>query len=265
MMMINDHDHKSKNSNDHNNWKIDTVARSTLWAPPPASRSSTASVFSPSTLSTKRWVGIFFCSISSTINITHYLGWKGVSVLVVLVLRPDHPHRDAPGVQTHLYHHPTSQVLHIFIPFFPFSSIYFQVDAPSWKGQSFHPLRPGNLSTGFLTPHIISWVSISWFMKMSVSVLSPFYLVIFISEYKRCKTWESPLTIFKPETSNPGAWPLLPGRLVRAVPAVQELQLLLLQISPPLPREELQRQGDRLPFDPHHWMGLGEKVVEKHV
>ena len=156
-MMMNDHHHN------HNHWKLDTVARSTLWARPLASRSSTASVFSPSTLSTKKWVVAFlFCSKSSTVNVTHYLGWKGVSVLVVLVLRPDHPHRDAPGVQAHLYHHSTSQVLHIFIPFFPFPSIYFQVDAPSWKGQSFHPLRPGHLSTGFLILHIISWVSLGY-------------------------------------------------------------------------------------------------------
>ena len=160
----------NKNAN-HNHWKLLIqlpVARSTLWARPPESRSSTASVFSPSTLSTKRWVGIFFCSISLTINITHYLGWKGVSVLVVLVLWPDHPHRHAPGVQAHLYHHPTSQVLHILIPFFPFPSIYFQVDAPSWKGQSFHPLWPGNLSTGFLTPHITSWVSISCHLHIGI-------------------------------------------------------------------------------------------------
>ena len=158
-MMMNDHHHN------HNNWKLDTVARSTLWARPLASRSSTASVFSPSTLLTKKWVGAFLLLKSLSVNITHYLGWKGVSVLVVLVLRPDHPHRDAPGVQAHLYHHPTSQVLNILMPFFPFLSTRFQVDAPSWKGQSFHPLRPGHLSTGFLIPYIVSWISISRFLK----------------------------------------------------------------------------------------------------
>ena len=160
-MMMNDHHHN------HNHWKLYTVARSTLWARPPESRSSTASVFSPSTLSTKRWVRIFFFAQYHQ-QLTSPITWKGVSVLVVLVLRPDHPHRDAPGVQAHLYHHPTSQVLHTFIPFFPFPSIRVQVDAPSWKGQSFHPLRPGNLSTGFLTPHITSWVSISCHLHIGI-------------------------------------------------------------------------------------------------
>ena len=114
----------NENAN-HNHWKLLIqlpVARSTLWARPPESRSSTASVFSPSTLSTKRWMGAFFAQfhrqltspITWTEKVFHPL-WKGVSVLVVLVLWPDHPHRDAPGVQAHLYHHPTSQVLHIVI------------------------------------------------------------------------------------------------------------------------------------------------------
>ena len=187
-----------------------------------------------------------------------WMVYAGVPLLVVLVLWSHHPHRRSPRLPPHLHNYPTSEVQTVVIVVVVVIVIVVVIVVVVVVPESLSHLSASPPNQTVHTTEFIKWLSGRCFClgghALSATLTLPpavrsFTLLSYLSYPDPTTDHDSLILLI-------GAWPLLPWWLVRALPALQEFKLLLLQISPQIPWKELQCQGDCLTIDTHDWMDI---------